>query len=331
MGIKNLSSLIQTYAPDSIILRHFNDLTGKKIAIDASLLIYSYVIAIRNTAEDLINNEGEITSHIHAVVSKTLLYLDNGITPIFVFDGKPPNLKNDTLEKRKEEREMAKKLMDEENDEEKKIKLFKRSTVITWKQMEQCKEILRAMGIPVIDAPEESDSQCAYLCKSGIAYGVGSEDMDILTFGSKKLLRNISSSKKNEIVEYDLSTVLEKLKYNHQEFIDLCILLGCDYVNHIDGIGIKRAKDIIDEYRTIDNFIKNSPEVKSKKYIIDDDYMDKVNKARDYFLNGPSIILNNNQVKLTNPDQKKIKELLINKYSYSKTKVDKIIKKILDA
>ena len=331
MGIKNLSSLIQTYAPESILKRHFNDLTGKKIAIDASLLIYSYVIAIRNTSEDLLNNEGEMTSHIHAVVSKTLLYLDNGITPIFVFDGKPPNLKNNTLEKRKEEREMAKKLMDEEDDEDKKIKLFKKSTVITWKQMDQCKEILRAMGIPVIDAPEESDSQCASLCKTDVAYGVGSEDMDILTFGAKKLLRNISSSRKNEIVEYDLNQILTSLNYNYQEFIDLCILLGCDYVNHIDGIGIKKSKDIIDEYRTIDNFLKTSPDIKNKKYTVDEDYIEKVNKARDYFLNGPSILFNNNQIKLTNPDQKKIKELLINKYSYSKTKVDKIIKKILDA
>ena len=104
MGIKNLSSLIQSYAPSSITKKHFSDLTGKKLAIDASLLIYSYVIAIRNTSDDLKNIHGEITSHIHAVVSKTLLYLDNGITPIYVFDGKPPSLKNDTLDKRREER-----------------------------------------------------------------------------------------------------------------------------------------------------------------------------------------------------------------------------------
>ena len=81
MGIKNLSSLIQIYAPNSIKKIHFDDLNGKKIAIDASLLIYSYVIAIRNTSEDLTNVDGEITSHIHAVVSKTLLYLDNYLSP----------------------------------------------------------------------------------------------------------------------------------------------------------------------------------------------------------------------------------------------------------
>ena len=328
MGIKDLSSVIQSYAPTSITKLHFNDLTGKKIALDASLLIYAYVIAIRNTSDDLRNLNGEITSHIHAVVSKTQLYLDNGITPIFVFDGKPPNLKNNVLDKRKENREIAKRQMEETSDEEKKTKLFKKSTVITWQQMNQCKEILRAMGIPVVESPEESDSQCASLSKINLAYGVGSEDMDILTFGAKKLLRNISSSKKNEIIEYDLEKILSELKYTHQEFIDLCILLGCDYVEHIDGIGKKKAKEIIDEFRTIDNFLEKSNDVKNGKYKISDDYLEKVNLARDYFLNGPANIYSANQIKLTNPDQKKIKDLLINKYSYSHTKVEKIIKKI---
>jgi flap endonuclease-1 len=197
--------------------------------------------------------------------------------------------------------------------------------------MDQCKEILRAMGIPVIESPEESDSQCALLTSNNVAYGVGSEDMDILTFGAKKLLRNISSSKRNEIIEYDLMKILEELKYTHQEFIDLCILLGCDYVDHIDGVGVKRAKDIIDEYRTIDNFLDKSPDIKSGKFKIDEGYLKEVKQARDYFLNGPGNIYIPNEVKLVNLDQKKIKELLINKYSYSKTKVEKIIKKIIDA
>jgi len=333
MGIKNLSSLIKEYASNSITKKQFGDFIGKKIAIDASLLIYAYVIAVRNSSEDLTNIHGDMTSHIHAVVSKTLLYLDNSITPIFIFDGKPPSLKSNVIDKRKEDRKIAQKALEELSDGEKnddtKIRLFKKSTVITWKQMEECKEVLRAMGVPVIESYEESDSQCAALTNFNNVYGVGSEDMDILVFGAKKLLRNISSSKKNEIVEYDLKKILEELHYNQQEFIDLCILLGCDYVEHIDGIGVKKAKDIIDEYRTIDNFINTSLEVKNKKYIIEDGYLNKVTKAREYFLNGPSYEFSNDQLKLADPNERKIKDLLVNKYSYSKTKVDKIISKIV--
>lgn len=285
MGIKNLSALLNLYAPNSISKKQFNDLKGKKIVLDASLLIYSYVIAIRNTSADLINTSGDMTSHIHAVVSKTLLYLDNSITPIYVFDGKPPNLKSCVLDKRKNDRQVARKLLDDVSDDDttRKVKLFKKSTVITAKQMDQCKEILRAMGIPVIEAPEESDSQCASLTNNNDVYGVGSEDMDILTFGAKKLLRNISSSKKNEIVEYDLDKVLTELQYTNEQFIDLCILLGCDYVEHIDGIGIKKAKEIIDEYKSIENFLEKSLDIINEKYIVSNNYLEKVKSARSYF------------------------------------------------
>ena len=333
MGIKNLSALLNLYAPKSITKKQFIDLTEKKIAIDASLLIYSYVIAIRNTSSDLTNTNGDMTSHIHAVVSKTLLYLDNSIIPIFVFDGKPPNLKSSVLDKRKEDRQIARKLLDDatDDDTDRKIKLFKKTTVITSKQMEQCKEILRAMGIPVIEAPEESDSQCASLTTDNDVYGVGSEDMDILTFGAKRLLRNISSSKKNEIVEYDLEKILVELQYTKEQFIDLCILLGCDYVEHIDGIGIKKAKEIIDEYKSIENFLEKSLDIINEKYIVSSNYLDKVKSARSYFLTAPSVDLLNNQLKLNLPNERKIKDLLINKYSYSKTKVEKIISKLINA
>jgi flap endonuclease-1 len=197
--------------------------------------------------------------------------------------------------------------------------------------LKKCKEILKAMGIPVIEAPEESDSQCASLTINNNVYGVGSEDMDHLTFGSKKLLRNISSSKKNEIIEYDLDKILEELKYTEEQFIDLCILLGCDYVEHIDGIGVKKAKEIIDEFKSIEKFLEKSLDIINEKYIISSNYLDKVKSARSYFLTAPSIDLLNSQLKLNLPNERKIKDLLINKYSYSKTKVEKIISKLINA
>ena len=51
------------------------------------------------------------------------------------------------------------------------------------------------MGIPYIVSNEEADSQCAYLSKKGIVYGVYTEDMDILTFGAQKIIRNLTSYK----------------------------------------------------------------------------------------------------------------------------------------
>ena len=102
MGVKNLYKLISEYAPNSINKKNIKDYNGKYIVLDASMIIYQYVIAIRGSGSDLKNTEGKLTSHILGVLSKTFLLLGNDIIPIFVFDGTPPELKRDTLKSRKE-------------------------------------------------------------------------------------------------------------------------------------------------------------------------------------------------------------------------------------
>jgi len=312
--------------PNQFTLKKFADFSGQKIAIDASLLIYQYVIGIRNTSNDLTSVDGRFTSHIHAVVSKSLLYLDNNITPIFVFDGKPSNIKSNILINRRLERRNAKEKMDVEMDESEKRKLFKKSTIITYKQMKECQEILTAMGIPVIEAEEEADSQLAYLTKEfPDVYGAGSEDVDLLAFGANRFLKNISSSKKNNIIEYDLDSTLANFGICMHEFINLCILLGCDYVDVIPGITPKIAYEIIKKHHTIPNFLISDD---SKFYDIPKYYYNQVIAAYNYFLRCPHKKVNKDDLKCGPYDAYKIKELLIKKYSYCRTKVEKIIAKL---
>ena len=101
MGVKNLFKLITEHAPNSISNKILKDYVGKYIVLDASMIIYQYVIAIRGTGCDLENKEGAMTSHILGVISKALMLLKQDITPIFVFDGKPPEIKSDVLKHRK--------------------------------------------------------------------------------------------------------------------------------------------------------------------------------------------------------------------------------------
>ena len=98
-------------------------------------------------------------------------------------------MKNDILNSRREQRNKAKKKMSAAKDKDEKIKYFKRSVVISKKQLEECQYLLKLLGIPVINAPEEADSQCAWLAKNNLVYGVSTEDMDILIFGCKNLIK----------------------------------------------------------------------------------------------------------------------------------------------
>ena len=194
MGVKCLLKFINEI-PELIQNVDNSKYKFKRIAIDISILIYKIIITVRNTGADYINQKGEITTHILGLFNKTIELLNYNIIPVYVFDGKPPNIKNKTIENRKQIRKKALEKLEQAITDEDKIKYFKRSSTISKEQWDQCKELLELMGIPYIIAPEEADSQCAYLAKVGLVDGVLTEDMDILTFGSTKIIRNLTSHK----------------------------------------------------------------------------------------------------------------------------------------
>ena len=174
------------------------------------------------------------------------------------------------MERRKEAQEgleNAKETGDAEN-----LDKFSRRTVkVTREQNDDCKKLLKLMGIPYVEAPCEAEAQCAELCRGGKVFAAGSEDMDTLTFGTPVMLRHLtfSEARKMPINEIHLEKVLAGLEMDMEQFIDLCILLGCDYCDSIKGIGPKRAVELIKEHKNIETVIKN---LDAKKYHIPEDW-----------------------------------------------------------
>lgn len=134
--------------------------------------------------------------------------------------------------------------------------------------------------------------------KSGKVFATATEDMDSLTFGSNILLRHMtfSEARKMPIQEFHLNKVLEGLGLTHDQFIDLCILLGCDYTDSIRGIGPKRAIELISTHKNIENILKN---IDSKKYIPPEDW--NFEGARQLF----------KEPEITNPDEIEVLILII--------------------
>ena len=108
-------------------------------------------------------------------------------------------------------------------------------------------------------APSEAEAQCAELARGGKVYAAGSEDMDTLTFSAPILYRHLtfSEARKTPISEINLEKALEGLEMNMSQFIDLCILLGCDYLEPIKGVGPKSALKLIREYGTLEKIVKH--------------------------------------------------------------------------
>jgi flap endonuclease-1 len=124
--------------------------------------------------------------------------MEAGVKPVWVFDGKPPELKDHVLDKRKEMKESAEEEKEraiEAGDLETAKRMAGRSIKITAEMMADAKKLLALMGMPVIESPSEAESQCAAIVKQGLAYGTASEDMDSLTFGTNFLLRGFNSKK----------------------------------------------------------------------------------------------------------------------------------------
>jgi flap endonuclease-1 len=84
MGIQGLAKLIADYAPAAMKTNEIKNYFGRKIAIDASMSIYQFLIAVRHEGGvTLTSDDGETTSHLMGMFYRTIRMIDNGIKPVY--------------------------------------------------------------------------------------------------------------------------------------------------------------------------------------------------------------------------------------------------------
>ena len=310
MGIKNLRNILVNKCSNAIVQRKLNSYNGLIIGIDLSIFLYKYLYR---------NND-----HIEGLTRLILRLLKNNIYPVFVFDGKPPKEKDETLQDRKQKREflfmkkeileliknnkdLSKKELNSKIDEyindnnknfkmqddkldlylsedfnydEEIDKISKKIIIVKNYHIESSKILFDAFGINYIHAPCEAESLLAVLCKKKIIDCCITEDMDILANGCHIFLKNFSADK-NYVDEYCLEGILENLEISYNQFVDLCILCGCDYTSKIYGIGYVNAYKLIKKYNNIEGILDNIKTL--TKFKVPDDFDYKT--ARQLFNN----------------------------------------------
>ena len=314
-----------------------SDLKGKLVCVDAFNALYQFLSSIRQLdGTPLMDDKKRVTSHLSGIFYRNTNLLAEGIKLVYVFDGIPPEQKIRTSRKRKESRDLAGERYEIAKDEED-IAAMKRygSQLLRLndEMIAESKELLEAMGIVAVQAPGEGEAEAAYLAKiKKDVFASVSQDYDSLLFAAPRLIRNLTLSKKRKTISgwveikpeiIELDKVLNSLEINLNQLICLGILVGTDYnPRGIPGIGQKKALQIVKQHRqpvlifkSIEERILSLPE---------EDRFDW--KEIFELFHKPNVT--NANFKFKKIDEKKIKEILVNRHDFSIERVEKQLEKL---
>ncbi len=313
MGVK-LKDIIE---PESI---NFKDLEGRTVSIDAFNTLFQFLSTIRQRdGRPLTDENGNITSHLSGILYRNSSIVEKGIKPIYIFDGKAPELKSETQAKRREVRDEAEKIYKDalaKGDTEKARKFAMRSSKLSPEIIESSKKLLTLMGIPYVDAKGEGEAQAAYLVQKGDAYAVASQDYDCLLFGAKRVVRNLAvNSNLGNLEYYQLDKVLRELNITREELIDMGILIGTDFCAGLKGVGAKTALKLA-----------HKGQLKEKIAELQKESTHDLDEVREIFLNHN--VNTDYKIKWEKPKKDKIIEFLCYEHGFSEDRVSKASDKL---
>ena len=327
MGVK-IKSLLEIH---TIV---FEDLKGKLIAIDAANALYQFLAIVQpSTGTPLMDNKQRVTSHLSGLFYRTINLVEKDIQPIYVFDGKPPKFKAKTIEGRREDRENAYeqwKAAIEIGDVETARKFGQSAHRLTREMVEESKQLLGAMGIPIVQAPTEGEAQASFMVGRKDVYAVASQDFDSILFGAPKLIRNLSIAETRRIPKTDQkikvepefiisAETFEKLNISREQLIDIAILIGTDFNKGVRGVGAKTALKLILEYKDL----KTTIQEKSLQF---EESEEELQEIKNFFLQ-PQVV-EDFTIEFKNVNANAIKKLLIDEHQFDPDRVDKGLKRL---
>ncbi len=330
MGVARLRELLEPREID------FKVLAGREIAIDAFNALYQFLTSILKDGRPLMDSRGRITSHLNGLLYRTVNLMEEGIKPVYVFDGEPPELKRKTLKMREERKEEAERRLRRARTREEREKYARQVVRLNEELVEDAKKLLDLMGVPWVQAPSEGEAQCAYMARKGDVWAAGSQDYDSLLFGSPRLVRNLTivgrrrlpSGEEVEVKPelLELERVLEDLGLESREqLVDVAILLGTDYnPDGVPGIGPKRALSLIRKYGSIENL--KDTELWRK---IEESLPAPVEEIKRLFLEPE--VTDDYELEWREPDEEGIVRFLVEERDFSEDRVRRAVERLRKA
>ncbi len=311
------------------------DIAGWKLAVDGYNTLYQFLAIIRGMdGGHLKDSQGRVTSHISGLFYRNVNLLELGMKLVYVFDGKPPELKAEEIQRRSEQRREAKDQYLralQAGDMPQARKYAEASTVLRRDMVSDAKELLDAMGIPWVDAPSEGEAQAALMAAEGTVNAVASQDHDSVVFGAPVLVRNVTISGKRRLPSKNivinvvperitLAGTLSATGLTRSQLIDFAILLGTDFnPDGFEGVGPVTALKYLKKYERLEDI----PDLRDKLAVV------RYQEIREFYLHAPAL-------KGVTPawgsiDRQKVTSFLVGDHSFSRERVESALNRVKTA
>ena len=310
-------------------------LQGKVLAVDGNGMLYGFLATFRRPDGDLFrDSRGDVTSHLQGVVRIAVsLVADSGIKPVFVFDGEPPVLKKEELDRRRALNERYAR----EYEEARKAGLMEaafskavKAARITRSMTADAGRLLDLLGIPNVQAPSEGEAQAAFMVKRGDAWAVAGRDYDTLLFGASRMVtlnflpnRNLLSGGEEPGMPsaqlVDLEEMLGRHHITREQLIDVAILIGNDFNHGVRGMSTRQALGLVKKYRNIEGL---PPELKMK---VSKNYRE----VRDFFSNPP--VTDGYRTRFGEVDENGLYDFLLKEKDFPPEAIERAVEKMRKA
>ncbi|MEZ7994693.1 MAG: hypothetical protein QMC52_06020 [Candidatus Poseidoniaceae archaeon] len=241
-------------------------LSGKRVGIDAFLTAFQFLTTMRDLSPQgdggpLRSKDGKVVAHLMGFLNRTCTLLSHGIKPVYVFDGRAPELKADEIASRRKRRVEAENIHKEAlaaGDFKLAQKMAQRIMHYSPEMVEETKRLLDLLGVPWVAAKAEGEAQAAVMAANGQLDVVATQDWDAVLYGTPFLVRNLmnhGSKSYGKVVTAEkimLQDVLKENQISRQQLVDLAIMIGTDFHPGIKGIGPKTGLKLIKEFNTIE-------------------------------------------------------------------------------
>lgn len=273
MGINQFSKWLKTYAPNATFQLQLSAFKGRRIGIDAMGWLHCYLSTSKKHAirkSDLFVSDPNDPNATYRILCKLtgqlVRFLERlwtaGITPVFFFDGRPHTLKRGELDKRTADKH--KKLSELTQlyqqailqpgtvDIDKLYNMIVQYPHMPSEYVKSCQNTLTMLGVPWVTAEHDGEQLAARCCAEGLISAVWSTDSDNMIFGAHLMIKGFVHGHPDQLEVVYLGEILRATRFSQNQLIDLAILLGCDFNEHIKGIGPVKATEIIQQYGQLD-------------------------------------------------------------------------------